>query len=216
MKRVHGSEGIPNVECINPRLNKYKIRIDYQPYFDQIKEEQQGVTYYELNYPYRPVSNVVINDIFTNLPDLNINLEEAKTIIMELGGNVEAELKNILLHNISLHDTSSEVNSFSLNGANVWLNKETRVGLMNSTQIEKAAGHEDTTLWLGTVSLTINCDLAIQMLSALELYALECFNKTAEHKANVEKLKTVDEIVTYNYKVGYPEKLVLNTESGIE
>ena len=121
------------------------------------------------------------------------------------------EVKAEVLAKIDAYDTSSTVNSFNLNGLPVWLDKDTRVGLMNSTQIEKAAGHETTTLWLGSVSLVINCDLAIQMLSALELYALECYNKTAEHKANVGKLMSIEEVEAYDYTAGYPEKLDLNT-----
>ena len=69
------------------------------------------------------------------------------------------------------------------------------MGLMNSTTIQKTAGLEETVLWLGETPLRINCDLAIQLLSALELYALECFNKTAEHRKNVLALETIDEIL---------------------
>ena len=82
---------------------------------------------------------------------------------------------------------------------------------MNSTTIQKNASESnETTLWLGTIPLVINCDLAITLLSQLELYALECFNKTAEHKRNVGSLKSVSEIAEYDYTVGYPEKLNLN------
>ena len=69
-------------------------------------------------------------------------------------------------------------------------------------------------MWLGSVSLVINCDLAIQLLSALELYALECYNKTAEHKANVGKLMSIEDVEAYDYTTGYPDKLNLNT-SGV-
>lgn len=113
---------------------------------------------------------------------------------------------------ITSYDTSSSVNSFFLDDMEVWLDKATRVGLMNSTQIEKAAGNENTTLWMNNISLVINCDKAIQMLSALEMYALECFNKTAEHKSNVMKLTTVKEVEDYDFTVGYPEKLRLTTK----
>ena len=123
------------------------------------------------------------------------------------------EIKAEVLAKIDAYDTSPSVNSFNLHGLPVWLDKDTRVGLMNSTQIEKAAGQETTTLWLGSVSLVINCDLAIQLLSALELYALECYNKTAEHKANVGKLMSIEDVEAYDYTVGYPEKLDLNTSA---
>ena len=125
---------------------------------------------------------------------------------------VIAELKELKNDEITKYDTSSNVNVFSLNGVDVWLDRDTRVSLMNSTTIAKNMGQENTTLWLGTVKITVKCDQAIQLLSALEMYALSCFNKTAEHKKNVEALSTINEIVSYDYTVGYPEKLNLVTE----
>lgn len=116
-------------------------------------------------------------------------------------------MKDQVLKEITEYDISDSVNSFYLNGEEVWLDKDTRVGLMNSTNIQKAAGVEETTLWLGTTPITINCDLAIQMLGALEIYALACFNKTAEHKKNILALETIDELWQYDYTTGYPEKL---------
>ena len=125
---------------------------------------------------------------------------------------VIAELKKLKNDEITKYDTSSNVNVFSLNGVDVWLDRDTRVGLMNSTTIAKNMGQENTILWLGAVKITVKCDQAIQLLSALEMYALSCFNKTAEHKKNVEALSTINEIVSYDYTVGYPEKLNLVTE----
>lgn len=125
---------------------------------------------------------------------------------------VIAELKKMKIDEITKYDTSSKVNAFSLNGVDVWLDRDTRVSLMNSTTIAKNMAQENTILWLGTVKITVKCDQAIQLLSALEMYALGCFNKTAEHKKNVEALSTINEIVSYDYTVGYPEKLNLVIE----
>ena len=108
---------------------------------------------------------------------------------------------------IDRYDSSSSVNSFLLNGMEVWLDKATRVGLMNSTSIAKAMGQAKTTLWLGRYQLEVDCDKAIQLLSALEMYALECFNVTAAHKKAVSELTTVEEVLNYDFKTGYPEKL---------
>lgn len=111
---------------------------------------------------------------------------------------------------ITAYDTSDKVNGFMLNGLLVWLDKATRVGLMNSTTIAKAAGQETTTLWLGGVKLVVDCDKAIQLLSALEMYALECFNVTASHKAAVGDLKSIEEVEAYDYKTGYPKMLEMS------
>ena len=111
---------------------------------------------------------------------------------------------------IAAYDTSSSVNGFVLNGLLVWLDKATRVGLMNSTTIAKASGQETTTLWLGGMKLVVDCDKAIQLLSALEMYALECFNVTASHKQAVSELTTIEEGEAYDYKAGYPKMLEMS------
>lgn len=108
---------------------------------------------------------------------------------------------------ITAYDSSSAVNAFLLNGMQVWLDKATRVGLMNSTAIAKNMGQEKTTLWLGSYQLEVDCDKAIQLLSALEMYALECFNVTAAHKKAVGELDNIEAVLTYDYRAGYPEKL---------
>lgn len=108
---------------------------------------------------------------------------------------------------ITAYDTSSSVNGFMLNGLLVWLDKATRVGLMNSTTIAKSAGQQTTTLWIRGIKLVVDCDKAIQLLSALEMYALECFNVTASHKAAVGELTTIEEVEAYDYKTGYPKQL---------
>ena len=113
---------------------------------------------------------------------------------------------------INAYDTSTAVNGFKLNGNEFWLDKATRVGLMNSTEITKAAGQETTDLWMDDVKLTIPCDTVIKLLSAIELYALECFNTTARHKAEVRKLKTVEEVEKYDIKEGYPKQLEINLD----
>lgn len=115
--------------------------------------------------------------------------------------------KRKLINEIDAYDTSDEVNSFFLNGIKVWLNKDTRVGLMNSLTIEKNSGKEESTLWFNNICITINCDAAIQMLSALELYALSCYNITAQHRIAVQNLTTLDAAMAYDYTTGYPERL---------
>ena len=118
-----------------------------------------------------------------------------------------AAAQKMVLAEIEKHDTSSAVNGFILNGQRVWLDKATRVGLMNSTSIAKAMGQPTTTLWLGDAKLVVECDKAIQLLSALEMYALKCFNVTAAHKKAVAEMSTVEEVLGYDYTAGYPKML---------
>ena len=170
------------------------------------QEKESSLCDYMLErYDYKPSMDLVLNDILAS--GEQASMEEIKEISEGLGAEPLGYMKKAMLAYIEKYDASSSVNSFLLNGMDVWLDKVTRMGLMNSTTIAKSAGQEDTTLWLGDIELVVDCDKAIQLLSALEIYALECFNVTASHKAAVNKLDNIDAVLTYDYREGYPEKL---------
>ena len=156
-------------------------------------------------YDYKPSMDLVLNDILAS--GEQASMEEIREISEGLGAEPLWYMKNAMLAYIDKYDASSSVNSFLLNGIEVWLDKVTRMGLMNSTTIAKAAGLDETTLWLGDIELVVDCDKAIQLLSALEIYALECFNVTAAHKKAVSELDNIEGVLTYDYKSGYPDKL---------
>ena len=122
--------------------------------------------------------------------------------------NALGVIKEEAIEQITEYDQSEDVNSFTLQGKQMWLPKETRVGLVNSITIEKNAGKKTTILWFGGEKYELPVDTALQMLSALELYALECYNVTAAHKAAVSALESVEDIVAYDYTQNYPEKLI--------
>lgn len=89
---------------------------------------------------------------------------------------------------IADYDNSPAVNSFLLNGESVWLDKTTRVGLMNSIGVEISAGIQNTTLWFEGRSYTLPCTTAMELVSGIELYAIACYRVTAEHQAHVARL----------------------------
>lgn len=170
------------------------------------QEKESSLCDYMLErYDYKPSMDLVLNDILSS--GEQASMEEIKEISEGLGAEPLGYMKKAMLAYIEKYDASSSVNSFLLNGMEVWLDKATRVGLMNSTTIAKSMGQQKTTLWLGSYQLEVDCDKAIQLLSALEMYALECFNVTAAHKKAVSELDNIDGVLTYDYKSGYPEKL---------
>lgn len=170
------------------------------------QEKESSLCDYMLErYDYKPSMDLVLNDILSS--GEQASMEEIKEISEGLGAEPLGYMKKAMLAYIEKYDASSSVNSFLLNGMEVWLDKATRVGLMNSTTIAKSMGQEKTTLWLGSYQLEVDCDKAIQLLSALEMYALECFNVTAAHKKAVSELDNIECVLTYNYKSGYPDKL---------
>lgn len=161
-----------------------------------LNEEMDAYECVECSMPVSEYSETAVNEAYAAW----------KTVTANRG---LARAKREVLKKIDAYDISPAVNGFVLNGAVVWLDKATRVGLMNSTTIAKAMGQATTTLWLGDTKLEVACDKAIQLLSALEMYALECFNVTAAHKKAVAELTDIGEVLSYDYTKGYPEKLTM-------
>lgn len=64
MKRAYGSKDLLLIECINPKLKKYRIRWDVQPYFNE-EGEEQGVSFMEAEVLHKPtleeVKKIVLN-----------------------------------------------------------------------------------------------------------------------------------------------------------
>ena len=120
------------------------------------------------------------------------------------------ELQDLILAAQEEYDSSSEVNGFSLNGNVVWLDKATRVGLVNSLGVQKENGITETTLWLNGTSVTVSIEGALQALKALELYAIACYNNTQEHIAEIKALKNAEDFYNYDVTKGYPEQLSIN------
>ena len=163
-------------------------------------------------YTQDAVEAIQLNGNAADLAELEAWRNHAKSIAADILGISETieGAKDKVLRDIVQYDKSEAVNSFEFGGKRMWLDKATRVGLMNSTTIAKAMGQATTTLWLGDTKLEVGCDMAIQLLSALEMYALECFNVTAAHKKAVTELTDIGEVLSYDYTKGYPEKLMMN------
>jgi hypothetical protein len=53
MKRTQGDATLKVVECINPKYNKYRVRYDFQPYYND-EGEEQGVSFLEAEVLHKP------------------------------------------------------------------------------------------------------------------------------------------------------------------
>lgn len=107
---------------------------------------------------------------------------------------------------IKAYDKSFNVNSFYYNDKEYWLDKATRVGLQNLI----TSGADNISILLGDQLVELTPDKAKEFLSQLEMYAGKCFVNTAKHLINIKSLKTVQDIIDYDYTSGYPDKITLN------
>lgn len=119
--------------------------------------------------------------------------------------------KDYMLSLIEAYDSSCNINSFALGGNVMWFDKEYRSTLMRRFQAEASAGLSDTKIWDGTTAIDISIANAESLINQLEVYAGKCYDTTAGHEADVKGLTTIEEVLSYNYKTGYPDKINLNT-----
>lgn len=121
------------------------------------------------------------------------------------------KVRDVRLKELVQFDNSSDVNSFFVNEKPMWFDKLTRTSIAHSIQVEKDSGKEFTELYDNDgVKYTLPIDEAISLFDQVELYAKACYNQTALHKVELNSLETVDELLAYDIKGGYPEKLHFN------
>lgn len=120
-----------------------------------------------------------------------------------------AQAKREVVKQITAYDTSSAVNSFVLNGAEVWLDFELRDRVYQGNERLQRIGRTDTTLWLGNKCYNLSIEQVQNIISHIEAYAKDCYNVTAAHKKAVAELTDIAEVLAYDYTKGYPEKLTM-------
>ena len=119
--------------------------------------------------------------------------------------------KEMLLREIAVFDDKpkGEVNVFYLGELPMWFTYDRRMAIKNGVESSQTMGRTNYTIYDDDtgLSVSVSCETALQILAALEVYALDCLSTTNKHKAAVKALTSVDEVTAYDYKSGYPDKL---------
>jgi hypothetical protein len=74
MNKSYGNTNVDVVECINPRLQKYRVRFDVRPYINN-EDEEQGVSFMEVEILHKPTLSEVkkmVLDGYNAITDENI------------------------------------------------------------------------------------------------------------------------------------------------
>ena len=108
---------------------------------------------------------------------------------------------------IERYDKSTAVNGFTFAGQRMWFDKNERSAIRHGVESCEGSGMETYSIWYGGKEYTIPTNVCKQMLNAVEIYAIRCFDTTERHKANVAALATLEEIENYNFREGYPEPI---------
>ena len=117
--------------------------------------------------------------------------------------------KKAKIAEIAAYDKSPAVNAFYLNGEQHWLDFNLRDRVFDGNERIAYKGREETSLWLDGKCFVMPIAAAQDLICTIEVYAKDCYNVTATHQAEVNKLTTIEEVEAYDYKTGYPEKLNL-------
>ena len=148
-----------------------------------------------------------IETITNTYPDIEEIITEYTLFLDNQNKRVLNRNKQAKLKELEEFDKSDNVNSFIINDKKAWINREERTSINYSTSVIKESGQEITDLWLDQDCYVINCDVILQLLSQLEIYAKRCYSVTSQHKANILKIDNLEDLNSYDYTVGYPEKL---------
>lgn len=175
-------------------INETPVIIEYDDVADDgspVKVKRQMYRYDSYRFDF---------GIGTLLPSKIKNLEEY----------VLRRIKDIIIDKITKYDVSENVNLFYLQGNPMWLNDIKRTSLIKSTNIRKSQGAITTALWDDDNNkYDIPVDMALNMLNTLEMYALDCYNMTAQHKKNISEMDSIEDVLNYDYMAGYPKILHL-------
>jgi hypothetical protein len=183
-----------NILKLSAPLSETRYNIGYT-YVDYIKGafvplSDEQVDFY-LHHQGESIKNIF--DMKTSSNELTIDQVRAKKILK-----------------LEQYDSSVDVNSFTLNGVNAWLDASTRSNYLNSINAAEVLGFENLSFYIGENEFEVSVALAKQMLASIQLYADQCYIVTMKHKVAIESLETIEDIDAYDITTGYPEKLIFN------
>lgn len=110
---------------------------------------------------------------------------------------------------IAAYSDSDAVNSLTFNGIKTWLRPNVRDGYDTSVTAAKNLGEPNVTFMIDDKEMQLSVEQARRVLDLVQRYADACFIVTKRHEIAVKALQTVEEVESYDYTTGYPEKLAL-------
>ena len=152
---------------------------------------------------FNPTEEMILEDGWVEI----VSVEKSEEELFE-------DAKQFKIKEVINHDNSKDVNEcfINYNGTSLsyWANKSERSTLKTAIQDCLIMGIDTYRLDLRElgVSFNIPCQNMLQMLSALEVYAIQCYNKTTDHIFNINKIENMEDLDNYDFTQGYPEKLV--------
>lgn len=169
----------------------------WEDYLDNkwIMLSEEQIAFHEAN------ADATVEEVFnmTHVPAPVRTLEQAK----------EEKIRQI-----EEFDNSNAVNKIIIkigeNTINTWFTPEKRADYKASIDAAELLGMETVSPVFSGQSIEIPTATAKTALAQIQIYANRCYNVTENHKAAVNALDTIEAVDSYDYTIGYPEKLTFN------
>ena len=155
------------------------------------------------NITYNVANHATIADRLKQRELLELPLEGWKELLTLVNGKVDEEsLRQVLIGKVKNIDNSKE---FKYKGKKLWWDKSTRAGLLNLAN----SSTDNVAILIGDDIISFNLESLKDLLAQLEVYSSKCLIVTHKHIKAIEKLQTFEDILKYNYTLGYPDKVVI-------
>lgn len=197
-------------------MKKYQVTWGWQPpQYDRPKDN------FRLFFHTEEVEREVTHKDFETGEETTETIHEWLCDVVEYEGQEAAEIlrlikedKNsvecrrwLLKAKITAYDKSRHVEDFTLGGVHLWLNHDMRGKVKENLETSQQLGETETVLRFNGMAFPMTVEQGWQMYYAVLAYARECWNTTESHLSAIDALQTVDELLAYDYKSGYPQKL---------
>lgn len=112
------------------------------------------------------------------------------------------------LQELGAYDSSPAVNSFTIEGIEMWLSKEQRTSLTTLANACQKLGQATMQLQIKEgIFVELPTEQVLQILAMIELYAGQCYIVTQKHYNAINLLTAIEDVEAYDFTQGYPEKL---------
>ena len=106
------------------------------------------------------------------------------------------------------YSNSENVNDLTFKGLHTWVTPAVRANYLVSLNAAELLGEKEITFVVEGVQVTLAIKEVRVILARIQRYADACYIVTEGHKRAVRALENVEAVERYDYKTGYPEKLI--------
>lgn len=105
---------------------------------------------------------------------------------------------------------SDDINLVEVQGVYVYLNPDLRFKIKERLIATKEKGIGTTNINFKSIRLdNISVDAASEMLDEIVFQYAKAYDVEQQHEINIDSFSTIEDVINYDYKSGYPEKLSL-------